>query len=134
MRSRILAAAVLSVLALISCQKNSTTGPSNDQTFTGTVSGNGFNQHGFTTGRAGTMTLRLSWTGQNDLDLYLTTSACNSYPPGNQPGCPIIVRSSLDSGSVETLTRSVSANEAFKAWVDNFSPGATSYTLTMKIE
>lgn len=128
------AAGVLMALVSIGCEQESATGPTDNQTFAGTVSANGFKQHAFTASHGGTLTLRLTWTGANDLDLYLTTSACDSYPPGNQPGCPMLARSTGLEGNSETITRTVAEGEQFKAWVDNFSSSSTAYSLSVEIE
>ena len=133
------AVGVLVALLSASCTKKSPTdatdpGQSYPLTLTGTVSSQGFTQHSITASRSGTLTLRLTWSGSNDLDLYLTTSACNSYPPGNQPGCPMLVLSTNDSGNTETITRTVASGEEFKAWVDNFSTGSTAYALVVDIQ
>ena len=132
-------ASVFVVLLSVSCAKKSpteATGPNQQYplTLTGTVSSQGFTQHSITAARSGTLTLRLTWSGANDLDLYLTTAACDSYPPGNQPGCPMLALSTADSGNTETITRTVSSGEEFKAWVDNFDTGSKAYGLSVDIQ
>lgn len=108
------AAGVLVVLMAASCKKSPTgaTDPNQEYpvTLTGTVGSQGFTQHSITASRGGTLTLRLTWSGSNDLGLYLTTAACSSYPPGNQPGCPMLALSTADSGNTETITRTVASD------------------------
>lgn len=102
-----------------------------NQTITGTVSSFGFTQHLVNIPRAGNMRLSLSWSDGGDLDLYLTGTACNSYPPTN---CQILAASDGLSNP-EVITRTVSAGEQFKAWVDSFVlASARNYTLTIGIQ
>jgi hypothetical protein len=115
--------------------KDSPTGPSSPQpqvvTVTGTVSSLGFTQHDITILRAGTMTLTLTWTAGPDLDLYLTASSCNSYPPLG----PCQMLSASDGVSMpEQIQRTVASGETFKAWVDNFDLSPVNYTLSLRVE
>jgi hypothetical protein len=137
-RTRVNRVAVfLGVLALaLACGAcgGSSTSPSNTSqtaTQTGTVSSLNANSHTLTINRSGTMTLTLTWTGAADLDLYLTGSSCNVYPLPNN--CQILVRSTATTGTRESITRTVSSGDTFKAWVDNFSVASVSYSLELDV-
>ena len=59
-----------------------------------------------------------------DLDFYLTSAGC-PYPP---VGCLLAISDAQGTTS-ETVSRSVTAGQAYRLWVDNFSPRATSFTI-----
>jgi hypothetical protein len=102
-----------------------------NQTITGTVSSFGFTEHLVNIPRNGNMRLSLSWSDGGDLDLYLTGSGCNSYPPLN---CQVLAASDGLSHP-EVITRTVSSGEQFKAWVDSFVlNNPRNYTLTISIQ
>jgi hypothetical protein len=103
------------------------------QTITGSVVAFGFNPHALTTARAGTMKAVLTWAnGAIDLDLYMTTAACTTYPPLN---CATIATSEANSGTSETVSRTVASGEQYKLWVDNFSATlATDYSIQLTIQ
>ena len=100
------------------------------QTVTGTVSSLGVTEHALSIPRTGNMTLLLSWGTGADLDLYLTNSTCASYPPTN---CGILA-SSDGLTATERIVRSVTANESFKVWVDNFTSSPQSYSISITIQ
>jgi len=134
MRSLILVAALAATLAC-GTNKDSPTSPTSTpapstQTVTGTVSSLGIVQHPVTIARSGNMTLALTWGTSADLDLYLTNTTCNTYPPSS---CQILAASD-GLAATERITRSVTAGETFKAWVDNFSATPQNYSLTITIQ
>ena len=103
-----------------------------NQTVTGTLNSFGYGHHPLTVPRAGNMTLNLSWPSSADLDLYLTTSACQEiYPMGN---CQFLAVSDRAGAGAESITRTVAAGETFKIWVDNFAFNPQNYTLTINIQ
>ena len=75
----------------------------------------------------------LAWTnGTIDLDLYLTNAACDTYPPLH---CTTLATSEAATGTSETVSRSVSAGEQYKLWVDDFSTTLPSdYTIQLTIQ
>ena len=100
-----------------------------NQTIGGSVVGLGYVQHSLNVPRSGNMTVTLSWNTTADLDLYLTTASCNTYPPGS---CSLLATS--DNGTTtERITRTVTAGEAFKLWVDSFSASSQNYTIVTTI-
>ena len=102
-----------------------------NQAITGTVSVFGTTFHPISTTRAGNMRLTLSWSSGVDLDLYLTNPNCEL---ANLASCQLLAAA---DGFVnpETITRTVSANEAFRVFVDNNSTTqSANYTLTIRIE
>jgi hypothetical protein len=102
-----------------------------NQTITGTVSSFGTTQHLVNVPRGGNMRLSVSWVDGGDLDLYLTGTGCNAYPPTS---CQILAASDGLSNP-EVITRTVSSGEQFKAWVDSFVlSSARNYTLTINIQ
>jgi hypothetical protein len=46
----------------------------------------------------------------------------------------MLALSTADSGNTETITRTVSSGEEFKAWVDNFDSSSTAYGLSVDIQ
>ena len=69
-------------------------------------------------GSDGTLSVTLRWgDSEVDLDLYLTASTCNGYPPTD---CTILARSDRTQTSNECLTRAVRRGESLRVWVDNF--------------
>lgn len=80
------------------------------------------------------MSVTLSWSTSADLDLYMTSSICNSYPPNGGSGCMILAASDNAFGTTERVTRTVASGESFKIWVDNFASTSQNYTLTTSIQ
>jgi hypothetical protein len=114
---------------------NSPTGPS-AQPFNQTVSGQvavfGTTRHDVTASRGGTMTLRLSWAGSTDLDLFLSNPVCASLYPKSACG---IMAAADGVVNPEVITRSVNEGETFRAWVDNLSlTQSMNYTLSINIQ
>lgn len=111
------------------------TSPSPDGTttsFTGTVAAYGIASHEYAPARDGMLTATLAWTGNADLDLYLTSADCTGYPPD---ACAILARSVQETGTREELTRAVRAGDRFKVWVDNLSPTvAVAYRLELTLQ
>ncbi|MDP3719465.1 MAG: hypothetical protein Q8T13_17010 [Acidobacteriota bacterium] len=101
-----------------------------NQTVTGTVSSLGIVQHPLSIPRSGNMTLTLSWGTTADLDLYLTNSSCNAYPPDS---CQILAASD-GVAATERITRTVTSGESFKIWVDSFSFSPQNYTIAISIQ
>ena len=102
-----------------------------NQTLTGTVSVFGTTFHPISTPRAGSMRLTLSWNSGVDLDLYLTNPNCEL---ANLASCQLLAAA---DGFVnpETITRTVSANESFRVFVDsNSTTQSANYTLTIRID
>jgi hypothetical protein len=103
-----------------------------NQTVTGTVSSFGTTQHTVSIPRSGQMRLTLTWVGGGDLDLYLTNTACNSYPPTD---CTMLASSDSATGASETILRPVNQGETYKAWVDSFIVSeARNYSMTITIQ
>lgn len=102
-----------------------------NQTLTGTVSVFGTTSHQLTVPRAGNMSITLAWSGSADLDLYLTNSGCSEFA--------VLATCTLHAAAdglvnPERVQRTVTANEAFKVWVDNFSNQSVNYSLTIRVE
>jgi len=132
---RTFVAAVLAV-TLIGCGKSNPSGPSGnpyEETLSGNVVAYGFSQRSFTPPRAGQMRAVLSWPNGNiDLDLYLTDSACDAYPPLH---CSSLANAATASGTSETITYQVPAGQSVKLWVDNFDFAlASDYTIQLTIQ
>jgi hypothetical protein len=125
------------LLAAISCggSKDGPTSPGQQpfsQTVSGTVSVFGTVQHPLSIARAGTMTLRLQWTGTIDLDLHLSPTSCTALYPTAACG---LLASANGTVNPEVITRSVTANEQFKIWVDNLSlTQSANYTIQVTIQ
>jgi len=79
----------------------------------------GLTSHPYTPARDGVLVATLTWTGNADLDLYLTRADCTGYPPD---ACAILAKSVEESGTREELSRAVQAGDRFTLWVDNLSP------------
>lgn len=107
--------------------------PDPPQTINGNVTAFGFSQHSLTASRAGLMRITLTWSNAAiDLDMYLTNSACDGYPPLR---CTSLATSATASGTSESITRQVDAGEQLKVWVDNFDPTlASGYTIQVTIQ
>jgi hypothetical protein len=119
------------VLSAGGCGGTSPTSPTpgTPTTYTGSVTAFGITSHAHTADRAGTATIALTWTGSVDLDLYVTSTTCTGYPPD---ACVLLARSAGTSGQREDLSLTVTAGQALKVWVDNFSTqGTAAYTITI---
>ena len=74
------------------------------------------------------MSVTITWNNPAvDLDLYLTDTSCNGYPPIS---CTILAASQLNSGTFEQVSLTVQAGQQFLAFVDNFTDQAQTYTLS----
>ena len=137
------AAALLAIALGAGCGGNGGNGPGpspnppnppsggSSQTLTGNVSSFGYNEHPLNISQTGNLTVMLTWSGSNDLDLYLTAGNCpDIYGPN---ACTRLVVSELVVGNAETITRSVQSGEQFKIWVDNFGSNAQAYTVQVEI-
>jgi hypothetical protein len=80
----------------------------------------------------GTMTSTVNWTfAQNDVDIYVTSTACAATNNINiQTGCTAIGRTTSVVAKPETLTVNVTSGN-YRIWVVNFGPGAESGTLSV---
>jgi hypothetical protein len=114
----------------------SPTSPS-QQAFTQSISGNvgvfGTTAHPIgPLPRGGTMTITLQWTGNVDLDLYLTNSTCSEF--AILATCQLF--GSADGiVNPERITRTVASGEQFRLFVDNVSTTASAnYTLSVRVE
>lgn len=110
--------------------------PSNNPTnFSGTVAIFATNSHSFTASKAGTITVKLTWSdGTVDLDLYATASTCTATDPilSSNPNCALLASSVASTGTQEQFTLTVTANQALTLWVDNFSQTKSqAYQLTV---
>lgn len=128
--------AVLLAVTLGGCGGANPAGPSeaaHQETVNGNVTAYGTTQHALTPPRSGQMRLLLNWAnGAIDLDLYLTDSTCNTYPPLH---CATLATSAGALGTSETINRRVTAGEPVKLWVDSFHfTLATDYTIQVTIE
>ena len=75
------------------------------------------------------MSVTITWNNPAvDLDLYLTDTSCNGYPPIS---CTILAASQLNSGTFEQVSLTVQAGQQFLAFVDNFTDQAQTYTLSL---
>ena len=69
----------------------------------------------------------LRWADASiDLDLYLTTTACGTYPPTGS--CLLTVSDRVGVNS-EQVSWNVRAGERYYLWVDNFTDRGTAYTI-----
>ena len=112
-------------------------GPAPQQPFTqsmsGTVSIFGTTRHALDIPRSGNMRVTLNWSGDVDLDLYLTSSNCQE--PYEEAACDVILASDSFVGTQETIAYSVSSGQTFALFVDSLSTTqATTYTLDIRIE
>jgi hypothetical protein len=124
------------LLFLVSCgggsSPTSSTPQPFHQTMTGTVGVFDIVQHQLNIPRQGNMTVSLTWNQNADLDMYLTSSTCNSYPPSS---CSMLATSNNLGAARETITRTVQSGETYKLWVDNFSHSLTAnYTIDLTIQ
>jgi hypothetical protein len=71
--------------------------------------------------------LYLTWSDSTaDLDLYVTSTSCNGYPP---EACTILAQSVAETGTSEQVTFSARSGERYFVWVDNWSFEPQSYQL-----
>ena len=74
----------------------------------------------------GTYQATLTWPDASiDLDLYLATTSCTTYPPIN---CLLAV-SDASRGNTERIQYPVRNGEQYRLWVDNFTDRATSFSV-----
>jgi hypothetical protein len=100
---------------------------------TGSVAPFGISRHDIgAVASDGALVITLEWGDSSvDLDLYLTASTCDGYPPTD---CTILSRSDGANTRSETLFRSVRRGEAFRVWVDNFDrTRSQAYTLQIAL-
>jgi hypothetical protein len=122
-------AAALSMLT--ACSDSS--GPDDDEfneTTTGTVASLDVDGYDFTAPRSGLLTVTLTWSGGNDLDLYLTDDSC--LDPYDE-SCDYLDESDAFTGNSETVSYSVDEGDDLRVWVDNFDEGSVNYTLKVNI-
>lgn len=133
MSMRVLVGGLAVALFSVGCGGGSPTSPtprSFTQTITGTVSSFGTTSHNVSVGRNGNARWSVTWTGGGDLDLYLTATGCNGYPPTD---CQILAAAD-GFANPEVITRTVTSGEQFKLWVDSFEANARNYTITYTID
>ncbi|HEY7475214.1 MAG TPA: hypothetical protein VH679_09405 [Vicinamibacterales bacterium] len=106
-------------------------GGGSSQTLTGNVSSFGYNEHPLNISQTGNLTVTLTWSGANDLDLYLTAGNCPDIY--GQNACTRLVVSEQVVGNSETITRSVQSGDQFKIWVDNFGSSAQAYSVQIEV-
>lgn len=103
--------------------------PTSPLTFTGSVNASGYTSHAISVSGSGTMTVTLTWQSSlADLDLYLTDQSCSAYP---LLSCTVLEQSTAPTGSSESVSRSVSPGQTFKAWVDSYATTSTPYTVSV---
>ena len=132
-------ALVIAAVLQSGCGSDSPVGPSVGGDFSETRSGSvavfSETRHPLTIPQSGDMTLRLTWSDANvDLDLYLANASCSVslYPLNN---CDIVAQSIAETGTNETIARSVTSGQSYQIWVDNLSTTtAMNYTLSIEIE
>jgi hypothetical protein len=90
-----------------------------------TVSALGAVAHDIQATQSGNYQATLVWSDPSvDLDLYFASAGC-PYPPG---GCLLSISDATGTNS-EAVSYGVAAGQAYRLWVDNFSPRAMSYTI-----
>ena len=103
------------------------------QSLNGTVSIFGTTRHSLTIPRSGNLRVTLNWTGDVDLDLYLTNSNCQALYPVET--CGVILASDSFVGTQETIAQNVSSGEVFALFVDSLSTTqAATYTIDIRID
>jgi hypothetical protein len=80
------------------------------------------------TGTGGLWVYLLWVDASADLDLYLTDSSCNGYPPAE---CRVLAASVGDSGTSEWFSFGARAGDRYRVWVDNFSMTPQPYWLSV---
>ena len=96
-----------------------------------TVDGDSIDMWELSTSGAGTggLWMYLVWADPSaDLDLYVTDSSCNGYPPLE---CTILAASVRETGTSERLSVGVRAGASYRVWVDNWATTAQPYWLTI---
>ena len=99
--------------------------------YSDTVPADGIDMWELTATGSGTggLWLYLLWADASaDLDLYLTDSSCNGYPPLE---CTVLAASVRDTGTSERFSIGARAGERYRVWVDNWSMTPQSYWLTI---
>jgi hypothetical protein len=93
----------------------------------GTVSIFGYRILSVTMPATGQYRATLTWADPTiDLDLYLTTTACPSYPPNN--AC-MRTESASSHGNIEQIAFPVQAGQTYYLWVDNFTYRQSTYLI-----
>lgn len=85
--------------------------------------------------KAGTVSVVLTWPAAAvDLDLYLTSVSCTTYPrTSTLAACAIVASSSSATGVREELAMSVTKNQALRIWVDDFSAAGSTYSIDVTV-
>jgi hypothetical protein len=93
----------------------------------GTVASFGYRILPVTMPATGEYRATLTWADPGiDLDLYLTSTSCSSYPPTN--GC-MRTESAAYQGNMEQISWSVQAGQTYYLWVDNFTHRVSNYLI-----
>jgi hypothetical protein len=80
--------------------------------------------------RSGTLTVKLHWAGsRDDFELVISEGTCRI----DEYGCPAIVESDLDAGTMEQVSTDVTAGQVIRIWAVNDSPRPVAYTIDIDI-
>jgi len=102
-------------------------GGGNDRFINGNVDPLGAGYYEVTMTANGRYQATLRWADAGiDLDLYLTTTACSTYPP--EGSCLLDISDQVGVNS-EAISWNVRAGERYHLWVDNFTDRGTAYTI-----
>lgn len=139
MKTQLRIVLVLLVVLLSSAACGGPTAPSVPAPYTltlsGTVAGLGTENHSQTVPRGGTAVVVLTWSAPGtDLDLYITGTSCTTNPFfSSSASCQMQASSTTGSGVREQVTFTVTANQSFKIWADNFSFSSANYTIQLTV-
>jgi hypothetical protein len=100
-------------------------GTANMTPLAGMVSSFGYRVLTVTMPASGLYRATLTWADPTiDLDLYLTTTSCRTYPPTNS--C-MRRESAASQGNMEQISFPVLAGQTYHIWVDNFTHRVSDY-------
>ncbi len=132
-RSTVLVLTAVLVCGGYACGSSPAAPSSQNTTFAGTiwVSDSQVFQP-ITVTKSGTMTVTLTWPSTTaDLDLWLTDSSCSYLDVRN---CPDLGHSTHSGAGPETLTRTVTAGQTYRAWVVFWTGAPTEYSSTYTLQ
>jgi hypothetical protein len=104
------------------------------QALSGNVGARGTVFQAFSAPRSGNASFKLTWTNDaNDLEFILTDGSCpDIYGPN--ANCPYLASAQELTGTLRTMSATMTAGQSYRIWVDNFGYSAQPFTIEIEIQ